>query len=97
MTYAKCDQPVTAHADHISNKQKDNARNLGRKVLCPECVANGFTVLNLTQYTCTINECQYGRNEFVTDDGGEHTRKSFQNAHARGKLVCKFCHVAGKA
>jgi hypothetical protein len=93
---AKCDKPVSAHATHISDKQKINARNARTKILCLECVNNGFTALNLNQYTCSINTCQYGRNAFVTEEGEEHTKTSFNNAQRRGKLVCKFCHVAGK-
>jgi hypothetical protein len=94
---AKCGKPVSAHATHISNKQKDNARNRGGKILCIQCVDNGFTALNLNTYTCTINQCQYGRNAFVTEEGEEHARQSFADALRRGKLVCKFCHAAGTA
>jgi hypothetical protein len=93
---AKCDKSVQAHAEHITKNQKDNARKHGTKILCPECVAKGFTVLNLQEYTCTINKCQYGRNAFVTNAGGKHTRQSFADARRRGTLVCTFCHDATK-
>ncbi len=96
MQCAKCDQSVPAHAEHITKKQKENARTLGSSILCAECVADGITVNDLEEYTCTMNDCRYGRNAFVNENGEAHTKKSFDNARRRGKLVCIFCHTGSK-
>ncbi len=85
MKCAKCDQRVQAHADHITNKQKDNARNRGSKILCPECVAKGFSTSKNTRARLTNASMGATHSLLML---GESTRGSHLRTRAEEARLC---------
>ena len=73
---------------HLSTKQIDNARNLGKKVICKSCLDTGCTVRNPNKYVCSQCAMEKGSTCFP-----EHVRK---NCGERGNTYALTARVRCK-